>query len=248
MNYYKDFSKKELADMLDIIQKSIECRTEQDVAGVSASVKDLVSADYGVCGLGEVESGKLKNIVKIVNFDYPVEWLNMYAAEGLYAKDPIIKYNFEHYKTHLWSEAIETYQEAPYREFMNSASEFGLRYGIASGVCSKKGPKGSIFSFASSKEYFKNRQKKILDIVIPHVHCALERVCVGRAPSVSSLSEREKEVLKWMKEGKTNWEISMILNISERTIKFHVKNIEWKLNAVNKAHAVAIALDMGLVV
>ena len=49
-----------------------------------------------------------------------------------------------------------------------------------------------------------------------------------------------------MKAGKTNWEISVILNISERTVKFHVQNIERKLNAVNKTHAVAIALDQNL--
>lgn len=50
-----------------------------------------------------------------------------------------------------------------------------------------------------------------------------------------------------MKEGKSNWELAMILDISERTVKFHVQNVEKKLNAVNRAHAVALAMDYGMI-
>ena len=60
------------------------------------------------------------------------------------------------------------------------------------------------------------------------------------------LTDREKEVMQWVKEGKSNWELSMILDISERTVKFHVQNVEKKLNAVNRAHAVALAMDYGM--
>ncbi|MBI5468313.1 MAG: hypothetical protein HY891_04195 [Deltaproteobacteria bacterium] len=89
---------------------------------------------------------------------------------------------------------------------------------------------------------------KVLDIVTPHIHQALSRICECNGSIELALSAREKEVLEWMKAGKTNWEISVILGISERTVKFHVQNIERKLNAVNKAHAIAIAMDTGLVV
>ncbi len=58
----------------------------------------------------------------------------------------------------------------------------------------------------------------------------------------SKLTLREKEVLHWMKQGKTNWETGEILNVSENTIKYHLKNIKTKLNAANKHHAVAIAM------
>ncbi len=248
---YKDFSKKELTDMLDLIQVSLSCKTEPEILKLTTRIKDLVSAEHGVCGLGEVASGKLSKIIKIVNLDYPVGWLDMYAEEELFKSDPIIRYNYEHFRTHLWSEAMEQYREAPYTDFMNKASEFGLRYGVASGINGERCSTGSIFSFSGSSNRFKKYHKKVLDIVTPHVHQALVRVCslntAGRQ-AVSSLSVREKEVIKWMKEGKTNWEISVILNISERTVKFHVQNIEKKLNAVNKAHAIAIAMDRGLVV
>jgi DNA-binding NarL/FixJ family response regulator len=61
------------------------------------------------------------------------------------------------------------------------------------------------------------------------------------------LSTRESEVLFWVKEGKSNWEIAVILVISERTVKFHIRSIMQKLNAVNRSHALAIAIKRGII-
>jgi DNA-binding CsgD family transcriptional regulator len=61
-----------------------------------------------------------------------------------------------------------------------------------------------------------------------------------------SITKREKEILRWLRQGKSSWEISKILGISERTVNFHVYNIMGKLGAVNRLQAVAIALQMGL--
>ena len=64
--------------------------------------------------------------------------------------------------------------------------------------------------------------------------------------TISQLSKREKEVLSWLKEGKSSWDIAAILNISERTVNFHVSNIMQKLNAVSRTQAVAVAIEKGL--
>jgi DNA-binding CsgD family transcriptional regulator len=67
-----------------------------------------------------------------------------------------------------------------------------------------------------------------------------------RTPKPSSasplLSLREKEILGWVMQGKSTWDIATILDISERTVKFHVNSTMKKLSAVNRTHAVAIAL------
>ncbi len=61
------------------------------------------------------------------------------------------------------------------------------------------------------------------------------------------LTVKEKEVLKWVIEGKTSWEISRILDTSERTVKFHLKNVYSKLRVSNRAQAVAKAGRLGIV-
>ena len=60
------------------------------------------------------------------------------------------------------------------------------------------------------------------------------------------LTPREKEALKLLKQGKSAAEVAMVLGIRERTVKFHVSNILQKLNAANRTHALAIAIEKGL--
>lgn len=65
------------------------------------------------------------------------------------------------------------------------------------------------------------------------------------ALKVVQISPREKEVLKWLYQGKTSWETARILNLSERTVNFHVYNVMEKLEAVNRPQMITIALQMG---
>ena len=63
----------------------------------------------------------------------------------------------------------------------------------------------------------------------------------------SDLSERERQVLSLMTEGKSNRGIAQSLYITERTVKFHVSAILTKLRASNRTEAVLIAAQRGLV-
>ena len=69
------------------------------------------------------------------------------------------------------------------------------------------------------------------------------------AKSVASprLSKREMEVLGCVASGKGNREIRRSLDVSEGTIKFHVKSILRKLDAVGRAEAIAIAAKRGII-
>lgn len=62
-----------------------------------------------------------------------------------------------------------------------------------------------------------------------------------------ALTQREAECLTWTANGKTSWEISVILGVSESTATFHLRNAGVKLKASNRAHAVAKALHAGLI-
>lgn len=66
-------------------------------------------------------------------------------------------------------------------------------------------------------------------------------------PIKVTLTKRETEVLRWISNGKTTWEISVILLLSEATIAFHVKNLMCKLDVHNRQQAVVVALRSGLI-
>jgi NarL family two-component system response regulator LiaR len=61
------------------------------------------------------------------------------------------------------------------------------------------------------------------------------------------LTERERQVLLLVAQGESNKQIGIGLNITERTVKYHVSAILRKLGAANRAEAVQIALKTGLI-
>lgn len=72
---------------------------------------------------------------------------------------------------------------------------------------------------------------------------ALARLEDEKAPS---LTPRERDCMAYVAAGKSDWDISVILGISQATAHFHIENARRKLNASTRAHAIArmSALDM----
>ena len=71
-----------------------------------------------------------------------------------------------------------------------------------------------------------------------------------RAPADNgdrTLTPREREILTLLGEGLVNKEIGVRLGISEHTVKTHLAAIYEKLEAANRAEAVATGLRRGLV-
>jgi DNA-binding CsgD family transcriptional regulator len=65
--------------------------------------------------------------------------------------------------------------------------------------------------------------------------------------SGSKLSKREVECLRWAAMGKTDVEISMIIDRSRATVRFHIHNASTKLDAVNRSQAVFKATQLGYI-
>jgi DNA-binding CsgD family transcriptional regulator len=61
------------------------------------------------------------------------------------------------------------------------------------------------------------------------------------------LTRRERDCLAFVADGKTDWEISVLLQVSENTVRFHVDNARRKLGAVNRAQAVARLASRGMI-
>lgn len=61
------------------------------------------------------------------------------------------------------------------------------------------------------------------------------------------VSARELDCLRWTAAGKTAWEASVILGISERTVRFHLNAAREKLNCATTTQAVAKAISYQLI-
>ena len=92
-----------------------------------------------------------------------------------------------------------------------------------------------------------------LDLLLPHLLATLARVLAlevreqganGRPSAV--ITPREIEVLTWVREGKTNQEIALILGLSMLTAKNHLRHAMKKLDVRTRGQAVAKAIALGL--
>jgi DNA-binding CsgD family transcriptional regulator len=87
----------------------------------------------------------------------------------------------------------------------------------------------------------------LLEYLLPILHrLVIANTNTASPRRVKALSPREMVVLDWMKQGKTNWEISRIIGVSERTVRFHVESIFMKLDVGSRTQAVAFAIEQGL--
>ena len=87
------------------------------------------------------------------------------------------------------------------------------------------------------------RCRQIFRLLASHLKMALSRAIADRASRQAMLlTQREMEILRWMKTGKSNREISQVLGISAITLKGHVSKIYRKLDVQNRDDAVARGL------
>jgi DNA-binding NarL/FixJ family response regulator len=66
-------------------------------------------------------------------------------------------------------------------------------------------------------------------------------------PQSVALNEREIQALTWAARGKTSAEIAQILDLSKRTVDFHIDNARTKLGASTRVEAVVKAISGRLI-
>ncbi|GGD29908.1 response regulator transcription factor [Sinisalibacter lacisalsi] len=74
-----------------------------------------------------------------------------------------------------------------------------------------------------------------------------QKQACDRLKAISTLSDREIQVLKGICNGLQNKEIGHAFDIQEVTVKMHVRAIIQKLGARNRTHAAMLARDLGVV-
>jgi transcriptional regulator EpsA len=193
------------------------------------------------CGLGHLHAGGV-GLDYLVTVDYPVQHIEAIRNRAGAIDTPILRrWLMTQQPVHF--DADDPWPDTP-ANWLSSFRRHRLQNVLADAMYDTDRCVGTYHSVYRIPARPDERHIGILRSLVPVLHEALCRVIghAGRneplATDFAVLSAREREVLRWLKLGKTNAEIARLLALSEHTVKHHLTRVFGKLGVPNRAHLV----------
>jgi transcriptional regulator EpsA len=134
----------------------------------------------------------------------------------------------------------------------------GSRIALAHGLNDCRGEYDCLYVFIGPSSLQQEQVKDRLRLLLPSIDTGFRQstgqdkpapvatfsampepyVDTGAREPQQPLSAREREVMRWVRLGKTNAEIAQIMNLSTFTVKNHMRRIYRKMDVLNRAQAV----------
>ncbi|MVA56833.1 helix-turn-helix transcriptional regulator [Agrobacterium vitis] len=239
------------SDLSQTISFLEEIRTLETLAELATSIKRVAST-YGIVKIlsgfmphsGSLPAEQMRNILLA---DWPSEWADVYFQNGYVFEDPTIKRVRRVETAFTWSDLAKKNEITRKERFvMDGAKEHQLKDGCTVPLVSLDGRLAG-FSFAGTDIDTSPEARGALTLIATFAFGRAIELRNNKNKQAVKLTAREQEVLRWLSAGKTDWEISVILGVSEKTIEKHIANIRLKLNAVNRYHALAEAFRQNVI-
>lgn len=215
---------------------------------IEGSFRAVLPHELMLCGIGGI-SRHGNHIRKIVNFNYPLEYFEPLRDQDGRIDSPLMKRWRETLEPQFFQSGRDDHAYAG--DWVRLFNKYDLRNTMAHGVLDVGGVFSSFFILSRMPDEIGPQHAFLMKLLTPHLHFALARVLAtvedyqgNLARSKKALSVRQREILHWLHEGKTNWEIAKILNLSELNVKYHIDQIFQKLEVRSRAHAVAKGRDL----
>ena len=179
--------------------------------------------------------------------NYPAHWQERYVQQRYVEIDPTVRLAMQSDKPFVWTSRLVA--SAP--EFWEEARAAGLRVGWAQSSIGDASPRGMFTVARSTMPLWQTelvRKERHLRVLATVAHQRLSQLMLPAQPTRcgAKLTAREIEVLQWTADGKTTLEIADLLNLSECTVRFHIRNVITKLNVANKTAAAVCAAMNGM--
>jgi transcriptional regulator EpsA len=237
--------------LLNIIERATEViNADEFMDMINNEVSRLLPHEVFACGFGGV-SPKGSYVHKVLQKNSPNEYyLELLQPDGRI--DSPLMTRWRNTQQPVMFQSGRDDHEYP-ADWIRIFNKYNLQNTIAHGVLDMQGALTSYFIFSRNQGEVGLKHIYLLKLLTPHLHVALVRVLAtlqdfgDYAGAIHTLiSERQRQIIHWLHEGKTNWEIARILGMTEKNVKYHVEQILLKLDVRNRTQAVACAVGLGL--
>ena len=182
--------------------------------------------------------------------NFPEELRKVYMVDAICNTDPSYLAALHQNSPLKWRNMFLQSKTQAQKDFVGKLRQWKIVDGISIPI---HGPNGciAILMFASTKILGKSAEDSdSLSLIAVAVMQRLKRIIAYRLlPNKSDiyLTLREAECLSWVLDGKTNWEIGVLVGISARTVQFHIANCARKFGVHNRIQAAIKALISGMI-
>lgn len=175
------------------------------------------------------------------------EWRMHYTRNQLAMHDPTVGQIFARATSFSWADVQSTDLRPAEAEVFSEASKAGLHSGFLVPVTGSHGDVvGVIMTSDTILDHDAPERATLTAIATIYAACGVSLLeLTGDEPTATPLTSRECQCLSWASQGKTDWEIGRVLQISPRTVETHIDNARAKLGAKNRTSAVFEAWRRG---
>jgi len=215
---------------------------------------DLV--EYGYAGFGtavpEIEVETLSN--------FPVAYQDRYRQEQYFRHDPVVHHCIGSLAPlRVGRDALDLWPDqgrsltAIQRRIISEAAECGMKVGVVIPLRSPGRYPLAGMSLSNSMravefEPFIAEWGRVAQLAALYAHTRLQMQLQTPEHHTSDivLSSQERECLLWVARGLSSRETARQINLSSKTVDFHVAKAMDKLEGTTRSHAVARAITLGL--
>jgi len=181
---------------------------------------------------------------------YPKEWLERYEEQNYLHVDPPFLHAMKFNGPFTWASLVKMWEYSPVQNQINDeANVFQMFKGAAVAIHGRFGGLSGV-GIASSydKEMPTSTILRKIDLLTRQFHYVYSiHNDQSKRQKEIQLSEREREILLWASEGKSDTVIEDLIGIKHSTIRYHWGNIFKKLGVNERTLAVVKAIKIRLI-
>ncbi|MBP6013265.1 MAG: LuxR family transcriptional regulator [Alphaproteobacteria bacterium] len=180
--------------------------------------------------------------------EWPSAWRRRYLSRKYVHRDPMVLELTRTISPFTWQDVTErrTYPKADW-EIVSEASAWDMRAGF---VVPLHLPGGRIhaMTMAGIEPRTDLQARAELHLVSMYAHARASSLKKGEPEETIRLTKREREVLRFVATGKSDWEVAKILGVSSNAVHKHVENVKRRFGVGTRMQAVVRAIRQGDVV